>query len=364
MAEKKDDPELNALMERYGLGATKAPESKPAPKVDVPVQASATPKDEPVDEAPIRGNPLIEAQERLEAEQLNKPPENVLERNRLLAEVGGGLGGVAQYKGMGQKMMRPAMDLFAPRDGVPTGGQPSKQMSVAPVQPVTDIEHILQSGKEDRPQVTGRQKESGHNWETNRQALVQQDQLERPGAKQVIASAGPMVPTASGIAIPKNVAVKMEQELQARQAIEAEQRRQILAKQEAEQQRVANQQARRAQAVGAVKGTGRVTQGVGGGALAVPQLYEYGRDVISGTPNKPADATQGLSGLGGLMMALGKTKAGALGALAQIPYAVKNREEIARSLKLSDVVPDTVRMGMTGSELYEPANTMPIRTRP
>jgi len=355
-------------MERYGMKPTQASESKPTPKSEAPIQATppppSPPKEAVAEEPPVRGNALIEAQERQEAEALNKPPENVLERNRLLAELGAGFGGIAQYKGVGQKIMRPAMDLFAPRDGAPTGGQPTKQMSVAPVQPVTDIEHILQSGKEDRPQVTGRQKESGHNWETNRQALVQQEQLERPGAKQIIASAGPMVPTASGLAIPKNVAVQMEQELQARLAIEAEQRRQILAKQEAEQQRAQQQQARRAQARGAVKGAGQVTQGIAGGALAVPQLYEYGRDVISSTPNKTADPTQGLSGLGGLMMALGKGKAGALGALAQIPYAVKNREEIFRNLKLSDVVPDTIRMGMTGSELYEPANTMPVRTKP
>jgi hypothetical protein len=28
---------------------------------------------------------------------------------------------------------------------------------------------------------------------------------------------------------------------------------------------------------------------------------------------------------------------------------------------LSDVVPDTIRMGMTGSEMFEPANTMPVK---
>jgi hypothetical protein len=234
-------------------------------------------------------------------------------------------------------------------------------MSLAPVQPVTDIEHILQSGKEDRPQVTGRQKESGHNWETNRQALAQQQGLGNQGAKQLVVNAGPMVPTSSGVAIPKNVAVQMELELQARQIQEAMAREQALQRQAIEQQRLQQQQAKRAQAVGALKGTARVGQGVGGGAIAVPQLYEYGRDVISGTPNKPADTTQGLSGLGGLMMALGRNRTGALGALAQIPYIAKNRDEISRSLRMSDVVPDTVRMGMTGSEMYDPANEMPVR---
>jgi hypothetical protein len=103
-------------------------------------------------------------------------------------------------------------------------------------------------------------------------------------------------------------------------------------------------------------------QGFVGGALAAPQLYEYGKDVMN--PKKTADATQGVSGIGGLMMALGKGKLGGLGALAQIPYIVKNRDELARSQMLSDVVPDTMRMGMTGSEMFEPAGNMPVKPFP
>jgi hypothetical protein len=366
MADKKDDPELTALMERYGLGASKTSESKPTIKSDVPVQVTAPPQEEAVpEEAPIQGESLIQAQERAEAEALNKSPENVIERNRLIAEVGAGLGGVAQYKGVGQKLMRPAMDLFAPRDGAPTGGQQGKQMSLAPAQPVTDIEHILQSGKEDRPQVTGRQKESGHNWESNRQALTQTGiEKTRPLANPMqhpIVQAGPMVPTASGIAIPKNVAVQMEQELQARQIQEAMAREQALQKQAVEQQRQQKQKATVAKAIGAGKGAARIGQGIGGGAIAAPQLYEYGRDVVTG---KPADKTQALSGVGGLAMALGKSRAGFLGGLAQIPYAIKNRDELARSQMLADIVPDTMRMGMTGAEMYEPANTMPVKPFP
>jgi hypothetical protein len=64
------------------------------------------------------------------------------------------------------------------------------------------------------------------------------------------------------------------------------------------------------------------------------------------------------------MMALGKGKLGTLGALAQIPYAVKHRDEIARSQMLADIVPDTMRMGMTGAEMYEPAGTMPVKPFP
>jgi hypothetical protein len=346
MTEKtKEDAELDALMDRYGMKSPKTSEKKPAPKIEVPAQEEVSPKDVVVEEAPMRENPFIEMQRIKEEEDRNKPPENVLERNRGLAETGAVLGGAAKYKGMGSNLATPAPDLFAHRDANITIGQKAPLIPVAAPQPVTDIEHILQSGQEARPQVSGRQKESGHNWETNRQALAQQQGLSTQGAKELVVNAGPMVPTSSGIAIPKNVAVQMEQELQAKQAAEAIARDQALAKQAAEQQRIAQQQANRAKAIGTAKGVARVGQGVAGGALAIPQLYEYGRDVISGVPSKPADTTQGISGVGGLMMALGKGKTGALGALAQIPYAVKHRKELAASMGMSDINP-TAFMGM------------------
>ena len=223
----------------------------------------------------------------------------------------------------------------------------------------------MQSGQGQRPGETGRMRENTHNQETQRQALAAKQGIQLPGASNLIVNAGPMYTTESGVAIPKNAAIQLEQELQAKKAVEAEQRRQILEKQALEQQRLQQQKARRDQMIGsakgAVKGTAQVGQGFVGGALAAPALYEYGRDVIKNDPKKPADVTQGISGIGGLMMALGKGKFGGLGALAQIPYIVKNRDELARSQMLSDVVPDTMRMGMTGSEMFEPAGTMPSK---
>jgi len=197
--------------------------------------------------------------------------------------------------------------------------------------------------------------------ESNRLSLAGKQNLQTPGASNIIVEAGPQYVRPSGIAIPKSAAVELEQEFQAKQIAEAEQRRQLLEKQAIAQQRQQKQQARIDQVRGAAKGTARIGQGVFGGAFAAPALYEYGRDVIKKQPNKPADPTQGLSGVGGLAMALGKNKLGALGALAQIPYLVKNRDELARSQMLSDVVPDTMRMGMTGSEMFEPAGTMPSK---
>lgn len=342
------------LMREYGLSEEQA---APAPAPDASLAQNET-----VVPATTGGvNPFIELKRRQENELKKQPPKTEFERNPEITGMGALLGALAQYKGAGQNIFRPDPNLFvATNPSMPN----APRGNVAPVIPATDVEHVIQSGQEARPQVTGRQKESGHNWETNRQSLAQQMGLSMPGASNVVVQAGPMYPTKSGVGIPQNVAVEMEQELQAKQAAEAEQRRQLLARQAAEQQRQQQQQARRSQVIGGLKGTARIGQGVVGGTLAAPALYEYTRDALKKDVNKPADTTQAVSGVGGLMMALGKGKLGTLGALAQIPYAVKHRDELARSQLLADIVPDTIRMGMTGSEMYDPANDMPTRSRP
>ena len=347
------------LMREYGLSdepkSEAKAETKPTP------DASLAPNETVVEPSSGGVNPFVGLKLKQEEDKKKQPPKNEFERNPEITGLGAILGGMSQYKGVGQNLFSPAPDLFVHRDSnMPTG----QKSSVLPTVPATDVEHVIQSGQEVRPQVTGRQKESGHNWETNRQSLAQQQGLSQPGASNVVVEAGPMYPTKSGVGIPQSVAVEMEQELQLKQAQEAEQRKQLLAKQEAEQQRIAQQKARRAQVIGAAKGTGRIAQGIVGGTTAAPALYEYGRDILKKDVNKPADTTQGLSGLGGLMMALGKGKMGGLGAALQVPYVVKHRDELARSQLMSDVVPDVIRMGMTGSELYEPANTMPVKPFP
>jgi hypothetical protein len=353
MTDKKDDPELDALLDRYGMKPLAAPEKKAAPKTVEPTQASVPPEvvEEPL---PYRGDAVLAAQEALEEAERNKPPENILERNRGLAETGAVLGGMAQYKGVGQMALQPAMDLFAPRDGSALG--PKNTLPPLTGEPLSNVQHTMQSGQGQRPNETGRQREGTHNQETNRQALALKQNINAPGAERAIVDAGPMYTTKSGIAIPLRAANQIEQELQIKQILSDMARQKALEESEKEQKRVQKQQEARAKAIGAGKGAARVGQGIVGGAIAAPQLYEYGRDVATG---RTADTTQALSGLGGLMAALGKSKAGFLGGLAQIPYAVKHKDELARSLRLADIVPDTVRMGMTGSEMFEPADTMP-----
>jgi hypothetical protein len=346
------------LMRLYGLSdepvaPPPAPDGSPAPVETVVAQPSGG------------GNPFVDLKRRQEEAAKKQPPKNEFERNPELTGLSAVLGGMAQYKGAGQDLFKPEASLFTynrPPPPIPQIG------AVSPMgaQPLSDVEHTMQSGQGQRPGETGRMRENTHNQETQRQALAAKQGIQLPGASNLIVNAGPMYTTESGVAIPKTAAIQLEQELQAKKAVEAEQRRQILEKQALEQQRLQQQKARREQMIGsakgAVKGTAQMGQGFVGGALAAPQLYEYGRDVMN--PKKTADATQGISGIGGLMMALGKSKLGGLGALAQIPYIVKNRDELARSQMLSDVVPDTMRMGMTGSEMFEPAGNMPVKPFP
>lgn len=360
MTEKASNDLASELMRRYGIKPEddKVEFKPPTPPSEAaasdPFYSSPSPAD--AKEAMVTVNPLLKIQEDEDKKKKEEPTQNVLQRNESLTELGAALGAGAQYKGVGQNLLKPAMDLFAQRDA----GIPGQGTGAIPTVPMSDVEHTMQSGQGQRPGETGRQRENTHNQETQRQALAAKQNLQLPGAANVVVNAGPMYTTESGLSIPKSAAVNLEQELQARQAAEAEQRRQFLERQAIEQRRIQQQQANRAKAAGAVRGTRQLGQGVVGGALAAPQLYEYGRDVVRNDKAKPADTTQGLSGAGGLMMALGKGKAGAVGALAQLPYMIKHRRELAASMGMSDINP-TAFMGMPDE--FSPAFPQ-LRPRP
>jgi hypothetical protein len=344
MTEKAKNDLTEELMRRYNI-KTDDDQVDAAPKPISEANASdpfySTPPAPQQTEVMV--NPLLQIQEDEANKKKEEPTQNVLQRNEGLAEVGAVLGGAAQYKGAGQNLLRPASSLFSPGSADTLRGQ-SGAMSSA-MQPMSDVEHTMQSGQGQRPGETGRARENTHNQETNRQALATKEGLRAPGAERVIVDAGPMYTTSSGVAIPKSAAVRMEEELKAKEALAQEQRRQILERQAIEQRRLDQRKANVAKTIGGLQGTGRVAQGVIGGGLAAPQLYEYGRDVVRNDKSKPADTTQGISGAGGLMMAFGRGKAGALGALAQVPYAVKHRKELAASMGMGDINP-TAFMGM------------------
>jgi len=321
-------------------------------------------------ESGITVEPLDGAKAEETSEEVPKPPSHAdifkgfaeagvedakpHKEQNLLPVVGGILGGAAQYKGAGARLFRPEPTLFSPRP------IPAPEIT-APAQaaPMSDVEHTMQSGQGARPSETGRQRESAHNWETNRQKLAQEETLNTPGAKRVIVETGPMYPTRSGIAVPQNVAVNMDEELRMRNAATDLERQRLLEQYQASEAQRMSRAQRNAQLSGAARGVGRVAQGVIGGATAAPQLYEYAKDVVN---NKPTDQTQLLSGIGGLMMALGKGRTGFVGGLAQLPYAIKHRKELTENLRMGDIVSDTARMFMTPEELNAPADA-PLSSR-
>jgi hypothetical protein len=91
-----------------------------------------------------------------------------------------------------------------------------------------------------------------------------------------------------------------------------------------------------------------------GGLIAAPQLYDVGMNAFG---NKPVDKTQVMSGLGGLGMMSKSKSLGALGAVAQLPYAIKHREELLKNMTMNDINPLAFPAGTaesTSSPMEEP----------
>ena len=197
--------------------------------------------------------------------------------------VGAAAGAYGSYKGVGMDMFKPDERTFAPKK-IDTGSA-HEIFSVTPEEyanrastPMSDVEHTMQSGQGTREGVTGRQRESAHNWETNRQSLATKEGLKAPGASKVVVEAGPMYPTRGGIAVPQNVAESLseEQKLAAAKAkVQADkaalEQVQKLAAQKAEQE-AAQQSA--AKWAGIRSGATKVGLGALGGAFAGKDIYE------------------------------------------------------------------------------------------
>lgn len=86
---------------------------------------------------------------------------------------------------------------------------------------------------------------------------------------------------------------------------------------------------------------------IAGGAVALPQLAGAATDYFK---NKTVDPTQVTSGLGGLAMMSRSAPIGTVGALAQIPYAIKHRDELARAMTMTDVNPTAFPAGTAGAD--------------
>lgn len=95
---------------------------------------------------------------------------------------------------------------------------------------------------------------------------------------------------------------------------------------------------------------------IAGGMIAAPQLYDVG---MSAFGNKPVDKEQVASGLGGLAMMAKSNRIGTLGGLAQLPYAIKHREELLKNMTMNDINPTGMPLGTVGSgesPLQEPTS--------
>jgi hypothetical protein len=94
-------------------------------------------------------------------------------------------------------------------------------------------------------------------------------------------------------------------------------------------------------------GAANMLRPVIGGAVAAPQLMEAGTDYLQ---KRPVDPTQVISGVGGLGMMTRSTPLGVAGGLAQIPYAIKHREELARAMTMHDINPTAFPLGSPGAD--------------
>jgi hypothetical protein len=249
--------------------------------------------------------------------------------------IGAGVGAYSAHKGFGKGILKnlfspdPSVYAPAPVSKVPLpsvgpsvtqraepflfSGLPSTPQNVTsafpetPQPPASEVETIMQSTRDSGP--TGRQMESGHNWESNRMRLAQEAAMEtNPTAVREIVSAGPMAPTRAGIAVRKALAIELEDErkmAEARQKIIEAQRKaaeetQRMAR-ETEIQRLQREAEQAAARKGLIRGVTKVGLGGLGGGLAAKDLYAAVQDMRKQglTDENIAEA---LGGVGGLMM--------------------------------------------------------------
>ena len=211
-----------------------------------------------------------------------------------LTPTGAATGAFTAYKGIGSNLFRPAPNLFAPRGGNSPTATFNAQES--------EIQKIMQSlrGK-DEP--SGRQMESGHNWESQRQSMTTKHNLAmNPGAESAIVQAGKQFPTKeTGIGLPEHEARIVEEQRLRKRALE------IL-----EQNKSA---ARIAALKGALSGVAKIGTGALGGLLTAKEGYDLYEEVKKNGWSDEA-IRKALQTGGGLAMMTGSVPGVAAGALA------------------------------------------------
>ena len=330
------------------------------------------------------------------------------------AKIGAGVGAAAKYAGFGfgDRFLEPAPGLFSP--STPTTSAPvavdqshpldphidaaradlanSRQIADAQLRRITgdpkattagytqdQIDRLFAGGNKDTLDTSGRSRQQTYLDETSRLSDVNSLNRENLGKsgldpREAISNAGPMVTLENGLQVPPQTAL----ELSRQQQENAREQARLLAQQHAAQ--LSSQQAhlntleesraldlsrrtqdaaqieadaaRRARVRGYAGGAAKMGAGALGLAEAFPQAASMYQDYET---KKPMDWTKAASVLGGLATTFGGNKSGVLGQAAHIPYLVKHRDEIARGMKMEDVMPDTMRNFLAPGEGQEPA---------
>ena len=264
----------------------------------------------------------------------------------IAAGTGAAAGAYMRHKGAEtSNLLKSGQNVYQPSDkSVEAINQKLRQVTGDPTIDVRgmtpqQIERILQGGEGSTHGTTGAQRMYGFQGEQQRKSRYQKE-IEslvsslHPNAPDPIAQAGQLVPLKSGIQVPVDTAqqVSSQQYKNTDKAIQD-----------------ANKELKMA---GIKSGAAKVGMGTAGGALTGLQAYGMA------TQDQPADLTQYLSLLGNLGITFGGKILGPLGAAAQIPYAVKHREDLMRGMTMNDINPTGMPLGTVGSgesPLQEPS---------
>lgn len=255
-----------------------------------------------------------------------------------VATAGAAAGAFARHKGLeGRNVFKPGENVYqAPQKTIDALNERLRTITGDPsvdVRGMTNaqIDRILQGGEGSTMGTTGAQRGYGYQNEQQRRSRNQQEvestvRRMNPNLPDPIVQAGQTVPLPSGIEVPVSVA-----------------------RQHATDTALGNQravsEAQKSLKTSALKsGAARVGSGALGGGLTAAQAYE-----MAAQP-EPADWSQYLSLLGGLGITFGGPRMGVAGGLAQLPYAVKNREAIMRGMTGTEVNPTAFPVGMPGAD--------------
>ena len=266
----------------------------------------------------------IDSQQRLQ-DQANQ--EELL-RKSTAAGLGASAGALLRHKGVEAKnIFSPGQNVYQPSEKSiqninvqlrqKTGDPTLDYRALTPDQ----VNRILSGGEGSTLGTTGRQRSEGFNLETSRRSRLQND-LENlvnqkfPGTPDPIISVGePLVPLKSNLIVPQSVATK-EAEKTTSNTLQA-----------------INEAEKSAKMSGIKSGLTKSGMGALGGALTGLQAYNMA------TQDKPIDWSHYLSLLGNLGVTFGGPKIGTIGGLAQIPYAIKHRDELAHGMTYGDINP-------------------------